>query len=57
MTMNKPLWDQDAWKDIWVLTVFHVLVHEALTLPGSQEADALAQIRALATNPSVNIAH
>lgn len=44
MTMKKPLWDQDTWKNIWVLTLFHALAHKALTLPGNQEADALAQI-------------
>lgn len=43
---------QDSWKDIWahlqepevVLTVFHIPAHKALTPPGNQEADALAQI-------------
>ena len=50
MIMNKPLWGQDMWKDIWVhlqepsavLTVFHIPAHEALTAPGNQEADVLA---------------
>lgn len=42
-----------AWK---YLTFFHILAHKALTLPGNQEAGALAQIWALATDPSVNMA-
>lgn len=47
--MNKPLWGQDMWKDIWVhrqepeavLMVFHFSAYKALTPPGDQEADAL----------------
>ena len=39
-----------------VLTVFHIPAHKALTPPGNQEADALAQICALATDPSVDTA-
>lgn len=46
--INKPLWGQDIWKDIWVhlqepqavLIVFHVPAHKALTPSGNQEADA-----------------
>ena len=46
--INKPLWGQDIWRDIWVhlqepqavLIVFHVPAHKALTPPGNQEADA-----------------
>lgn len=43
MIMNKPLWGQVVWKDIWVylqepeavLTVFHSPAHKALTSPGN----------------------
>ena len=52
MIMNKPLWVQDIWKDIWVrlqeseaiLTTFHASARKALKPPGKQEADALAQV-------------
>ena len=62
MIVNKPLWGQDRWKDIWVhlqepesiLTVFHVPAYNALTPPGNQEADTLARVEALATDPSVD---
>ena len=64
MIMKKPLWGQDRWKNIWVhlqepeavLIVFHVLAHKALTHPGSLEADALAWVQALTTDPSVHTA-
>lgn len=57
--MNKPLWDQDTQKDIWVHLqepeaipiIFDVPTHKALTLPGNQEADAVVASRALATDP------
>lgn len=53
--MNKPLCDQDMWKDIWVclqkykviLNVFHVLTHKALILLRNQEANALARVQTL----------
>ena len=46
------------WEDIWlyfqepeaVLTAFHVLAQKVLPSPDTQEADALAQILAWATN-------
>ena len=52
MMMHKPLWGQDMCKDIRVhlqeseavLIVFLISAHRALTPPGNQEADALAQI-------------
>lgn len=41
MTMDKPIWGQDMWQDIWGrlqeleadLPVFHVPTHEGLTRP------------------------
>ena len=50
--------------DIWVclqepeaiLPVFHVLARKALTPPGNQEADALAWVQSLATDPSADTA-
>lgn len=59
--MNKSLWEQEMWKDIWVrlqkpetnLDVFHVSAHKASTAPGNQGEDALGKIGALATDPSV----
>lgn len=64
MIMNKPLWGQDRWEDTWlhlqapetVLTVFHVQAHRALTLPGNQDADVPARVRALTSDPSVDTA-
>ena len=52
------------WEDFWVnlekleaiISVFHMLVHKTLTHPGNQEDDALAQVQALATNPSIYMA-
>lgn len=59
--MNKPSLGQDVWRDVSVhlqeaeavLTGFHLPAHEALTRPGNQEADALAWVPALVTDPSV----
>lgn len=52
------------WKDIQVplqvpetvLTDFHIPAHKALTPPGNQEAHALAWVRDLAADPSVDTA-
>lgn len=63
--MNKPLWGRDMPRDIQVhlqepepvLTVLHAQAHEVLTPAGSQESDALAQVRAIATDPSVDTAY
>ena len=60
--MNKPSLGRDVWRDVWahlqeaeaVLTGFRVLAQEALTPPGNQEADALARVPALVTDPSVD---
>lgn len=49
------------WKDIWVglqepevvLTVLHIPAYKALILPGNQEVDVLAQVRALATDQQI----
>lgn len=54
MIMNKPLWGQEMWKNIWAhlqepetdLSVFHVPAHRVSTPPGNQEADVLAKIYA-----------
>ena len=50
--VNKPLWGQDMWKDIWVclqepeavLTLFQLPAHKVLTPLGNQEVSALAQV-------------
>ena len=50
--MSGSLWSQNVWRDLWVhlqeaetvFIVFCVLAHNALTHPGNQEADALAQV-------------
>lgn len=39
-----------------IFPVFHTLTHKALTPPGNQEAEALAQVYALAAGPSVDAA-
>ena len=60
MIMNKPLWSQNMWKDIWVclpepkadLTVFTVPAYKTLTPPGSQKAHTLTtctKVQALTT--------
>lgn len=57
--MNKPLWGQDMWKDVWVhlqkpeavLTVFHIPAHKVLTPSDNQEPDVLAGVRALLKMP------
>lgn len=62
MIMNKPLWGKNIWKDIsihlqepeTILTVFSVPVHKALVPSEYKEADALAQVQSLATDPSLN---
>ena len=61
--MNKPLWDQNIWKDSWiclqeseaVLTVSHVPDHKVLTGPDNHESDAPAWVQALATCPSADM--
>ena len=62
MIINKPLWGQRIWKDIWAhsqepepdLFVFHVPAHKASTSPDNQEEDALARMHTLATDLSVH---
>lgn len=52
------------WKDSWdylqeleaVLAIFQILTHETLTPLGNQEANATAQVQALATDPSTDTA-
>lgn len=47
--MNKSLWGQDMWEDIWVylqepdvvFTLFHVPAHKALTFSGNLKTDIL----------------
>lgn len=61
--MNKPLWVQEMWKNIWTRLqepdanlVFHVPAHKVPTASGNQEADALAKTHALVTDLSVDTA-
>ena len=64
MIINKPSLGQDMWKYTWVclqesetvFIVYHVSAPNPLTSPGNQEADGLARVQALATDPSVDIA-
>lgn len=62
MIMNKPLRGKNMWKDIsvhlqepeTVLAVFSIPAHKALAHPDYKEADVLAQVQSLATDPSLN---
>lgn len=66
MIINKPLWGQEMWKNIWALLqepeadlivlVFHVPAHRVSPPPGNQEAQVLAKICTLATDLSADMA-
>ena len=62
MVGHRPLWGQELWQDLWAsgqtktFTVYHVTGHLPLASPGSDEADALAQVLWLEGKPASDVA-